>query len=160
MTFSISETSAAIRAGKMRPSQLVTQCLDRIDCTEPTLHAWVRVDRAGAMRAAALLEHELDARRPVIRHSTRPGATADSPQCPYRAVRWTACPSRCNSSHAMDRTKSCCASRKNLPNILAVRSEAAVQTMIARAPAKTRASVRRNDPWPFDHGRSGLRPCG
>lgn len=63
MTVSISEASAAIRAGQLTPSQLVTQCLDRIDRTERELHAWVQVDRGGAMQAAESLERELDAGR-------------------------------------------------------------------------------------------------
>ena len=45
-------------------------------------------------------------------------------------------------------------------NASAVRSEAAVQTTFMRAPARTQASVRLNDPRQFDRRWSGLRPCG
>ncbi len=56
---SIFTTSELIRSGKLRPMQLVAECLDRIDRTEHQLHAWVHVDRTGAVKAAELLEQEL-----------------------------------------------------------------------------------------------------
>lgn len=57
----LSEAAAAIRAGKLRPSQLLENCLTRIEQTESHLHAWSYLDRAGAARAAKSLDRELDA---------------------------------------------------------------------------------------------------
>ncbi|MBM3573690.1 MAG: amidase, partial [Alphaproteobacteria bacterium] len=42
----------AIAAGRLTSAALVAQCLDRIDRSEGRIRAWVRVDQAGARRAA------------------------------------------------------------------------------------------------------------
>lgn len=45
--------------GSVRLTQVVAECLERIERTEERLHAWVHVDRVGAMQAAQTLEQEL-----------------------------------------------------------------------------------------------------
>ncbi len=57
--FSISESAAAIAAGKLTPSQLVNSCLERIDAFDDKIKAWVLVDREGALSTARQLEQEL-----------------------------------------------------------------------------------------------------
>ena len=54
MTTPISITDAAsrIRDGRLKPLDLVEQCLRRINRFEDRVHAWVVVDRQGARRAA------------------------------------------------------------------------------------------------------------
>jgi Asp-tRNA(Asn)/Glu-tRNA(Gln) amidotransferase A subunit family amidase len=47
------EAARRIRAGRLRPSELLEACLERIDAVEPAVAAWVELDRAGARRAAA-----------------------------------------------------------------------------------------------------------
>ncbi len=48
----ITEAAAAIRAGKLTSVALVQQCLARIDRYDDKIHAWVLVDREGALNAA------------------------------------------------------------------------------------------------------------
>ena len=52
-----------IRAGGLSPVAAVEACLQRIDEVEPTMLAWVHVDRAGALAAARALEAEARAGR-------------------------------------------------------------------------------------------------
>ncbi|MFW6170746.1 MAG: amidase [Planctomycetota bacterium] len=57
----LAEAAEAIRNGRLRPSRLAAECLQRIERTDTRWRAWARVDRAGALRDAALLDRELDA---------------------------------------------------------------------------------------------------
>jgi aspartyl-tRNA(Asn)/glutamyl-tRNA(Gln) amidotransferase subunit A len=52
------EAAAAIRERRATPEDLVESLLARIDALEPTVQAWVRVDREGARRAARELSAE------------------------------------------------------------------------------------------------------
>ena len=47
-----------IQAGRLSPVDLVEALLERIERWEPTLKAWVTVDKEGALAAARRLEHE------------------------------------------------------------------------------------------------------
>src|SRR5204863_6769846 len=51
--------AAAIRAGALTPSELLDQCLARIDRSEALVRAWVIVDRDGAREQAVRLTDEL-----------------------------------------------------------------------------------------------------
>lgn len=55
---SLSATDAVrlIRARQLSAGELVAACLDRIDRLEPSLRAWVMVDREGARRAAQAVD--------------------------------------------------------------------------------------------------------
>jgi Asp-tRNA(Asn)/Glu-tRNA(Gln) amidotransferase A subunit family amidase len=53
---SIAKAAHDIREGLLRPSDLVEQCLQRIEQLEPKIKAWVFVDAAGARREAQRLE--------------------------------------------------------------------------------------------------------
>ena len=55
---SASELAQAIRAGKVGPVEATRAYLDRIARLDPTLHAYITVDAAGALAAAAVLERE------------------------------------------------------------------------------------------------------
>lgn len=57
----IIESARRIRTGELKPSELTERCLSRIDALEPRLHAWVCVDRDGALAAAKQLDAELAA---------------------------------------------------------------------------------------------------
>jgi Asp-tRNA(Asn)/Glu-tRNA(Gln) amidotransferase A subunit family amidase len=57
---SIAEAGRALRNGTLRPLQLVEACLEQIRRFEPEIQAWVLVDEAGAVAAAAALGDELD----------------------------------------------------------------------------------------------------
>ncbi|MEE8323733.1 MAG: Asp-tRNA(Asn)/Glu-tRNA(Gln) amidotransferase GatCAB subunit A, partial [Candidatus Bathyarchaeia archaeon] len=48
----LSDASRLIRLNKLSPSELLTSILNRIDALEPTLKAWVNIDREGAIAAA------------------------------------------------------------------------------------------------------------
>jgi aspartyl-tRNA(Asn)/glutamyl-tRNA(Gln) amidotransferase subunit A len=50
--------AAGIRAGRFSATAVVEACLGRIDAVEPAIEAWVTVDRAGALEAAAALDAE------------------------------------------------------------------------------------------------------
>jgi Asp-tRNA(Asn)/Glu-tRNA(Gln) amidotransferase A subunit family amidase len=52
------EAAARIRAGRLSSRALVEACLRRIDALDPAIQAWVLVDRAGALDAAAQLDAE------------------------------------------------------------------------------------------------------
>ncbi|MDV9168945.1 amidase [Streptomyces sp. W16] len=45
-----------ITAGELDASQVIAGALERLDLTEPDVHAWVRVDRDGAAQAASELD--------------------------------------------------------------------------------------------------------
>src|SRR5437660_4578446 len=51
----------ALRAGQTTCIEVLEKCLDRIEEWEPRIKAWVRVDRAGALRQARELDEELAA---------------------------------------------------------------------------------------------------
>lgn len=55
----IHAAAADIRQGILTPLQLLEECLERIDRFEPSVHAWVFVDRAGARAQAERLTAEL-----------------------------------------------------------------------------------------------------
>jgi aspartyl-tRNA(Asn)/glutamyl-tRNA(Gln) amidotransferase subunit A len=57
------EAAASIRAGRLSARALVEACLRRIDAAEAGIHAWVTVDRAGALATAARLDAEAAAGR-------------------------------------------------------------------------------------------------
>jgi aspartyl-tRNA(Asn)/glutamyl-tRNA(Gln) amidotransferase subunit A len=56
--FTISETAAKIRKGQLHSTELVEQCLAKIDAYDDCLHAWVVVDEGGARREAEHLDQE------------------------------------------------------------------------------------------------------
>jgi Asp-tRNA(Asn)/Glu-tRNA(Gln) amidotransferase A subunit family amidase len=55
----ISAASDAIRKGELTPVEVVEQCLERIDCYEDRVRAWVSVDPDGALAEAEKLTAEL-----------------------------------------------------------------------------------------------------
>ena len=57
--------AAGIRAGSVSPVDLVARCLERISATDATLHAFIHVDRDGALAAAR--QREQEARRGELR---------------------------------------------------------------------------------------------
>ena len=58
---STTEAARRIRAGALSPVDLVSACLARVDALEPRVHAWVELDREGALRTAR--ERAEEARR-------------------------------------------------------------------------------------------------
>ncbi|UCH37759.1 MAG: amidase, partial [Candidatus Bathyarchaeota archaeon] len=48
----ISEASGLIQQNKLTPTELISSILKHIDTLEPTLKAWVTIDRVGALKAA------------------------------------------------------------------------------------------------------------
>ncbi len=52
------EIARQVRAGTLSPVEVVEACLKRIDEVEPSVLAWVHVDRAGALETARELEAE------------------------------------------------------------------------------------------------------
>ncbi len=59
----IAGTARRLRSGETTCEQVVRSCLDRIDEREDEVHAWVAVDRTGAMTQAVLLDVELQTGR-------------------------------------------------------------------------------------------------
>ncbi|HJV57464.1 MAG TPA: amidase [Methylomirabilota bacterium] len=55
-----SEAARRIRAGALSPSNLVASCLKRVEAVEPTVGAWVRLDRDAAARVA--VQRDIEAR--------------------------------------------------------------------------------------------------
>jgi Asp-tRNA(Asn)/Glu-tRNA(Gln) amidotransferase A subunit family amidase len=55
----ITEAAEFIRRGELTPSDLLEQCLARIDRYEPQVRAWVYLDREGAREQAARLTEEV-----------------------------------------------------------------------------------------------------
>ncbi|HEY1785262.1 MAG TPA: amidase, partial [Pirellulales bacterium] len=60
LPWSITDARQAIAAGQLKPSQLLAECLGRIDRWESKVHAWAVVDRERALAEA----HRLDALGP------------------------------------------------------------------------------------------------
>ena len=54
------EAARRIRSGALSPSNLLAACLKRIDALEPTLKAWVHLDRDAAARVA--VQRDIEAR--------------------------------------------------------------------------------------------------
>jgi len=61
---SASAAAAAIRAKTLSPVELTQALLDRIERLDPTLHAFIRLDRDAALAAARATEAEIAAGRP------------------------------------------------------------------------------------------------
>jgi len=56
----VTEIAAAVRTGALSPLDAVQQALNRIDAVEPQIHAWVELDREGALsQARELTGHDL-----------------------------------------------------------------------------------------------------
>jgi Asp-tRNA(Asn)/Glu-tRNA(Gln) amidotransferase A subunit family amidase len=55
----ITDAAPGIRNGELTPSELLEQCLRRIDIYEPSVQAWVYLDRERARRDAAQLTDEV-----------------------------------------------------------------------------------------------------
>lgn len=62
-SLTVTEIARRIRAGELSPVAVVEACLARIDEAEPSVLAWVHVDRRGALEAARGLEAEARAGR-------------------------------------------------------------------------------------------------
>ncbi|WP_257016254.1 amidase [Rhodococcus sp. ACS1] len=54
---SLSALATRMDVGDLLPSEAVAGALERLDRTEPSIRAWVRVDREGALDAARALDH-------------------------------------------------------------------------------------------------------
>src|SRR5262249_60466288 len=54
------EAPRRIRSGTLSPSNLLASCFKRIDAVEPTLKAWVHLDRDAAARVA--VQRDMEAR--------------------------------------------------------------------------------------------------
>src|SRR5215213_4731195 len=59
LDLSIRDAGDGFRKRLWSPADLVQAALERIEATEPELHAWVLVDRDQALQAAAQTEREL-----------------------------------------------------------------------------------------------------
>lgn len=59
MTPTLHQAAENVRSGRTTPVELLDACLQRIDRLEPTVHAWVLVDRDGARADAERLTGEL-----------------------------------------------------------------------------------------------------
>jgi aspartyl-tRNA(Asn)/glutamyl-tRNA(Gln) amidotransferase subunit A len=57
--FSLAEAAARIQLGRLRPTELLEQCLGQIDRYEGRIRAWVVVDREAARQVAENLDREL-----------------------------------------------------------------------------------------------------
>lgn len=57
----IADSARQIRAGQLKPSELVERCFRKIDGLEPQIRAWVCLDRARALATAQQLDAELAA---------------------------------------------------------------------------------------------------
>jgi aspartyl-tRNA(Asn)/glutamyl-tRNA(Gln) amidotransferase subunit A len=55
----IADAASALRRGHVTPIDLVQACLATIDQYEPSVKAWIKVDRAGALQAAEKATNEL-----------------------------------------------------------------------------------------------------
>ncbi len=55
----ITAAAPLIRSGELTPSELLEQCLRRVDLYEPHVHAWVHLDRERARRDAEVLTDEV-----------------------------------------------------------------------------------------------------
>jgi aspartyl-tRNA(Asn)/glutamyl-tRNA(Gln) amidotransferase subunit A len=68
----LTEARAALRGGDLSSRELTAACLTRIAALDPTLHAFLYLDPAGALAAADAADHQRQAAR-------RAGAAADLP---------------------------------------------------------------------------------
>ncbi len=57
----ITEAARQIEAGRLKPTEILQRCLERIEQYEKQVSAWVAVDRQGAMQTAQAMGRELDA---------------------------------------------------------------------------------------------------
>jgi aspartyl-tRNA(Asn)/glutamyl-tRNA(Gln) amidotransferase subunit A len=64
-TLSVTEVAALVRRRDISPVEVVEDCLKRIEAVEPTLQAWVTLDRQGALAAARRCEQALQRGEPV-----------------------------------------------------------------------------------------------
>jgi aspartyl-tRNA(Asn)/glutamyl-tRNA(Gln) amidotransferase subunit A len=71
-TLSVAEGVALVRRGEVSPVALAEDCLKRIEALEPTLQAWVTIDREGALAAAKRCEAQ-------IQRGDNPGLLAGVP---------------------------------------------------------------------------------
>src|SRR3990170_4060812 len=55
---SVREAALRIRTGRLTATALVEALIMRIEAVDPAVQAWVAVDRAGALEAAAALDAE------------------------------------------------------------------------------------------------------
>jgi len=55
---SLYEMSDAVRTGRLRPSQIMEACLERIHLREPQVHAWESINVEAALAQAKKLDHE------------------------------------------------------------------------------------------------------
>ena len=58
-TLGVAEGVALVRQGDVSPVAMAEACLKRIEALEPTLKAWVTLDREGALAAAKRCEQQL-----------------------------------------------------------------------------------------------------
>ena len=63
-TLTVAQAAALIRERTLSPVALAETLLQRIDALEPTLHAWVTIDREEVLGTARELERELEQRGP------------------------------------------------------------------------------------------------
>ncbi|MSQ25156.1 MAG: hypothetical protein EXR49_02615 [Dehalococcoidia bacterium] len=56
----IAQAARAIAQGSLSPVVLAQACLHQIDLLEPSLHAWVTIDRDAVLASAQALQHELE----------------------------------------------------------------------------------------------------
>jgi len=59
------ETAAHVRNGTISPVEVVESLLDRVEAVEPSVQAWVLLDRDGALRQAQRIERDLRSGKPV-----------------------------------------------------------------------------------------------
>ena len=143
-TLSLGAAAALIRRRELSPVDYAAALLARIDALEPALQAWVTLDRAGALAAAAAREQELArGAEPGILHGV-PLALKD---IFYTAgLKTTAC-SRIYADFAPDYDATCVARLKAAGAVLLGK---AVTTEFATSdPSPTR------NPWNPDHTPGG-----
>ena len=58
-TLGVAEVAALVQRREVSPVEVVTACLTRLEALEPTLQAWVSVDRHSAMAAARRCEQSI-----------------------------------------------------------------------------------------------------
>src|SRR5215510_5030986 len=58
-TLGVAEVAALVQRREVSPVEVVTACLTRLEALEPTLQAWVSVDRHGALAAARRCEQAI-----------------------------------------------------------------------------------------------------
>src|SRR2546427_266505 len=71
-TLGVAEVAALVQRREVSPVEVVTACLTRLEALEPTLQAWVTIDRRGALAAAKRCEQ-------AIQQGDRIGALAGVP---------------------------------------------------------------------------------